>query len=59
MLLLFREAQQNILYLNKQRLVAVEELDKENREKQLLLDRIERLEVEKQAGVGEGNSTMA
>ncbi|KAK7834288.1 putative starch synthase 4 [Quercus suber] len=50
---LFREAQQNILYLNKQRLVAVEELNKANREKQLLLDRIERLEVEKQAGVGE------
>ncbi|XP_030974392.1 glycogen synthase isoform X4 [Quercus lobata] len=49
---LFREAQQNILYLNKQRLVAVEELNKANREKQLLLDRIERLEVEKQAGVG-------
>ena len=59
MLLLFREAQQNILYLNKQRLVAVEELNKANREKQLLLDRIERLEAEKQAGVGEGNSTMA
>ena len=53
MLLLFREAQQNILYLNKQRLVAVEELNKANREKQLLLDRIERLEAEKQAGVGE------
>ncbi|KAJ6906908.1 LOW QUALITY PROTEIN: starch synthase 4 [Populus alba x Populus x berolinensis] len=33
--LLFKEAQQNILYLNKLRLVAVEELNKANREKQL------------------------
>lgn len=48
----------DILYLNKQRLVAVEELNKANGEKQLLLDRIERLEAEKQAGVGKGNSGL-
>ncbi|KAJ6915779.1 starch synthase 4 [Populus alba x Populus x berolinensis] len=41
--LLFKEAQQNILYLNKLRLVAVEELNKANREKQLLLDKIQQL----------------
>ncbi|CAK7339678.1 unnamed protein product [Dovyalis caffra] len=44
---LFKEAQQNILYLNKQRLLAVEELNKANREKQLLLDRIQQLEAVK------------
>ncbi|KAJ7953465.1 Starch synthase, chloroplastic/amyloplastic [Quillaja saponaria] len=48
----FREAQQNILYLNKQRLLAVEELSKSNREKQLLLNKIKKLEAEKQAGAG-------
>ncbi|KAK7252473.1 hypothetical protein RIF29_36435 [Crotalaria pallida] len=46
---LFREAQQNILHLNKQRLVAIEELNKTNSEKQLLLNKIEILEAEKQA----------
>ncbi|KAH9712526.1 glyco-transf 5 domain-containing protein [Citrus sinensis] len=51
---LFKEAQRNILYLNKQRLDAVEELNKTNREKQLLLEKIEQLEVEKQAGLGKG-----
>ncbi|GKU98730.1 hypothetical protein SLEP1_g11691 [Rubroshorea leprosula] len=45
---LFKEAQQNILYLNKQRLVALEELDKANREKQLLLDRIQQLDAKMQ-----------
>lgn len=49
---LFREAQQNILYLNKERLMAVEELNKANREKELLVARIKHLEAEKQAGVG-------
>ncbi|XP_062143993.1 probable starch synthase 4, chloroplastic/amyloplastic isoform X2 [Alnus glutinosa] len=49
---LFREAQQNILYLNKQRLVAIQELNKANKEKQLLVARIKHLEAEKQAGVG-------
>ncbi|XP_050205429.1 probable starch synthase 4, chloroplastic/amyloplastic [Mercurialis annua] len=46
---LFKEAQQNILYLNKQRLLAVGELSNANREKELLLDKIEQLEAEKQA----------
>ncbi|XP_059293449.1 probable starch synthase 4, chloroplastic/amyloplastic isoform X3 [Lycium ferocissimum] len=41
---LFREAQQNILYLNKQRIMAKEELDRVKREKISLLDRIEQLE---------------
>lgn len=49
---LFKEAQQNILYLNKQRLGAIDELDKTNREKQLLLKKIKKLEAEKQAGAG-------
>ncbi|KAK7307294.1 hypothetical protein VNO77_40223 [Canavalia gladiata] len=52
---LFKEAQQNILYLNKQRLVAVEELNKTNREKQSLLNKIKKLEAEKHAGGGKGN----
>lgn len=45
----FREAQKNILYLNKQRLMALEELNKTKREKQLLVDKIEQLEVKTQA----------
>ncbi|KAL2666579.1 hypothetical protein AAZV13_01G017900 [Glycine max] len=49
---LFKEAQQNILYLNKQRLGAIEKLDKTNREKQSLLSKIKKLEAEKQAGAG-------
>ncbi|XP_060193747.1 probable starch synthase 4, chloroplastic/amyloplastic isoform X3 [Lycium barbarum] len=44
---LFREAQQNILYLNKQRIMAKEELDRVKREKISLLDRIEQLEKAK------------
>jgi hypothetical protein len=40
--------------LNKQRLVAIQELNKANREKQLLVARIKHLEAEKQAGVGKG-----
>ncbi|KAK2656693.1 hypothetical protein Ddye_009745 [Dipteronia dyeriana] len=49
---LFREAQQNILYLNKQRLRAVEELNNANQEKQLLLDKIQQSEAENQGGSG-------
>ncbi|RDY02445.1 putative starch synthase 4, chloroplastic/amyloplastic, partial [Mucuna pruriens] len=52
---LFKVAQQNILYLNKQRLGAIEELDKINREKQFLLNRIKKLEAEKQTGAGKDN----
>ncbi|KAK2373989.1 UDP-Glycosyltransferase superfamily protein [Trifolium repens] len=44
---LFREAQQNILYLNNQRLGAIEELNKTKKEKQSLLDKIKKLEAEK------------
>ncbi|XP_044470745.1 probable starch synthase 4, chloroplastic/amyloplastic isoform X2 [Mangifera indica] len=46
---LFREAQQNILYLNKQRLWAVEELNRRSREKEILIDKLEQLEAEKQS----------
>ncbi|KAL6222772.1 hypothetical protein ACLB2K_006163 [Fragaria x ananassa] len=48
---LFREAQKNILHLNQHRLKAVEDLNKTNSEKQLLVDKIEQLELEKQASV--------
>ncbi|KAH8503788.1 hypothetical protein H0E87_014873 [Populus deltoides] len=53
--LLFKEAQQNILYLNKLRLLAVEELNKANREKQLLLDKIQQLEAVNKLALSEGN----
>ncbi|KAM7265802.1 hypothetical protein ACFE04_003485 [Oxalis oulophora] len=42
----FREAQRNILYLNELRVTALEELKKANQEKQQLLSKIERLEME-------------
>ncbi|XP_022894653.1 glycogen synthase isoform X1 [Olea europaea var. sylvestris] len=45
---LFREAQQNILYLNKQRLTAIEELDRVKNERQSLVNKIEQLEAKKQ-----------
>ncbi|XP_010254668.1 PREDICTED: probable starch synthase 4, chloroplastic/amyloplastic isoform X2 [Nelumbo nucifera] len=48
---LFKDAQRNILYLNKQRLMAMEELNKTQREKQILIDRIEKLELGKQANM--------
>ncbi|XP_020277347.1 probable starch synthase 4, chloroplastic/amyloplastic isoform X2 [Asparagus officinalis] len=47
---LFNDAQQNIMHLNKQRLVALEELKKVQHEKQLLLERLEQLEARNQAG---------
>ncbi|XP_027908570.1 probable starch synthase 4, chloroplastic/amyloplastic isoform X1 [Vigna unguiculata] len=52
---LFKEAQHNILYLNEQRLGAIEELEKTNREKHSLLKKIKKLEAEKQAGAGKDN----
>ncbi|EOX91830.1 UDP-Glycosyltransferase superfamily protein [Theobroma cacao] len=55
---LFKEAQQNILYLNKQRLKAVEELNKANREKQLLVDKIEQLEKENRRAGGKDNLAL-
>lgn len=48
----------DILYLNKQRLLAIEELNEANSEKQFLLGKIEQLEAEKQAGLGQGGSTL-
>ncbi|KAL2527877.1 putative starch synthase 4 [Forsythia ovata] len=45
---LFKEAQQNILYLNKQRLMAMEELDRVKNERNSLLNKIEQLEAKKQ-----------
>lgn len=41
------------MHLNKQRLVALEELKKAQREKQLLLERLEQLEAGSQAGAAE------
>ncbi|KAK8305052.1 hypothetical protein V6Z12_D03G035800 [Gossypium hirsutum] len=52
---LFKEAQQNILYLNKQRVKAVDELNKAKREKQLLLNKIEQLEKENKRVSGKDN----
>ncbi|XP_014521359.1 probable starch synthase 4, chloroplastic/amyloplastic isoform X2 [Vigna radiata var. radiata] len=54
---LFKEAQQNILYLNDQRLGAIEELEKTNREKDSLLKKIKKLEAEKQTGAGKDNQS--
>ncbi|XP_042508713.1 probable starch synthase 4, chloroplastic/amyloplastic isoform X1 [Macadamia integrifolia] len=51
---LFRDAQQNIIYLNKQRLAAVEELNKAQKEKRVLMDRIEQLELGTQATIAKG-----
>ncbi|GLJ30178.1 hypothetical protein SUGI_0596930 [Cryptomeria japonica] len=50
---LFNDAQQNILYLNKQRLVAMEELKRVRREKELLLARLGQLEAESQSSTAE------
>ncbi|XWS33422.1 hypothetical protein CRYUN_Cryun22dG0081200 [Craigia yunnanensis] len=55
---LFKEAQQNILYLNNQRLKAVEELNKANREKQLLVDKVEQLEKENRRAGGKDNLAL-
>nr|XP_027193345.1 probable starch synthase 4, chloroplastic/amyloplastic isoform X3 [Cicer arietinum] len=55
---LFREAQQNILYLNNQRLSAIEELHKSKKEKQSLLDKIKKLEGEKQGGAGKNRLSI-
>ncbi|KAG5528213.1 hypothetical protein RHGRI_028972 [Rhododendron griersonianum] len=49
---LFSEAWQNIMFLNNQRMVAMEELDKMKRENEILLDRIEQLEMKKQNSCG-------
>ncbi|XP_019056272.1 PREDICTED: probable starch synthase 4, chloroplastic/amyloplastic isoform X3 [Tarenaya hassleriana] len=55
---LFREAQQNILFLNKQRLAAVEELGNLKREKDELVDRIVQLEEENQNVIGKDKLSL-
>lgn len=55
---LFMEAQQNILYLNKQRLTAMEELNKAKKEIQTLLNRVENLDIEKQGDYGRDESSI-
>ncbi|KAL0789045.1 hypothetical protein YC2023_040175 [Brassica napus] len=55
---LFREAQQNILYLNKQRLAAVEELEKLKNEKVELLERLNQLEAESQIVIKKDKSSL-
>ncbi|KAL5556653.1 hypothetical protein UlMin_038889 [Ulmus minor] len=44
---LFKEAQENILYLNEERVKAIEQLNRKNKEQKLLLDKIEQLAAEK------------
>ncbi|KAK4416389.1 putative starch synthase 4, chloroplastic/amyloplastic [Sesamum alatum] len=56
---LFKEAQQNILYLNKQRVLAMEELERLKNERNLLLDRVEQLEMKKQANVRRDKFTIS
>ncbi|CAB4314403.1 unnamed protein product [Prunus armeniaca] len=56
---LFREAQKNILHLNQHRLKAVENLNKINIEKQLLVDRIEQLELEKKTAVAKPHDRLS
>lgn len=47
----------DILHLNKQRVMAIEELDAMKREKKSYLEKIEQLEVEKQANSKKGDTT--
>lgn len=56
---LFEEAQQNILYLNKKRLLAMEELERVKNERNSLLDRIEQLEMKKQATARKDKLTIS
>eukprot|EP00270_Netrium_digitus_P011426 TRINITY_DN3632_c0_g1_i1.p1 TRINITY_DN3632_c0_g1~~TRINITY_DN3632_c0_g1_i1.p1 ORF type:complete len:770 (-),score=191.80 TRINITY_DN3632_c0_g1_i1:147-2456(-) len=53
MMKLFNDAQQNMLYLNKQRLIAIDELQKVERDKEYLLARVSQLEAEKEAMAGQ------
>lgn len=48
----------DILFLNNQRRTAIEELNKTNRENESLLNKIKKLEAEKQASAGTGDSIM-
>ncbi|KAK6151094.1 hypothetical protein DH2020_016026 [Rehmannia glutinosa] len=56
---LFKEAQQNILYLNKQRLLAMEELDRVKNERNSLLDKVEQLEMKKEANIRRDKITIS
>ncbi|KAL8472779.1 hypothetical protein ACS0TY_029847 [Phlomoides rotata] len=56
---LFEEAQQNIQYLNKQRLLAMEELGRVKNENNSLLDRIKQLELKKDANVRKDKLTIS
>ncbi|CAK9150599.1 unnamed protein product [Ilex paraguariensis] len=53
---LFREAQQNILHLNKQRLMAIEEVQRLKSEKKSLLDKIEQFEANVHTDTGKGEN---
>jgi cysteinyl-tRNA synthetase len=53
MMKLFNDAQQNMLFLNQQRLMAMEELQKVENDKKLLLAQLAQLEAENQAGLAE------
>ncbi|XP_006393996.2 probable starch synthase 4, chloroplastic/amyloplastic isoform X2 [Eutrema salsugineum] len=55
---LFKEAQQNILFLNKQRLAAVEELEKLKKQKSELVERINQLEAESQTVTKKDKSSL-
>ncbi|KAL2643247.1 hypothetical protein R1flu_010834 [Riccia fluitans] len=50
---LFNDTQKNMMYLNKQRLNAIEEVQKTRRDNEDLIARIAQLEAEYQASVGE------
>ncbi|XP_052196115.1 probable starch synthase 4, chloroplastic/amyloplastic [Diospyros lotus] len=56
---LFKEAQRNILYLNKQRMMAMVELDKTYREKTFLLGRIEQLERKNKSYFGKDKLSIS
>ncbi|KAL8044692.1 hypothetical protein ABFS82_08G063100 [Erythranthe guttata] len=56
---LFKEAQQNIMYLNKQRLLAMEELDRVKNERNSLLDRVEQLEMKQNTNDRRGTLTIS
>ncbi|CAI5535811.1 unnamed protein product [Closterium sp. Naga37s-1] len=50
MMKLFNDAQQNMLYLNKQRLIALDELHKAEAEREYLAARVAQLQAEAEAG---------
>ncbi|KAL9815546.1 putative starch synthase [Arabidopsis thaliana] len=55
---LFREAQKNIMILNKQRLAAVDELEQLKKDKEELLERINQLEAESQIVIKKDKSSL-